>query len=340
MPPLHQLSPTPALNLPPVMFGTMTFGAEADQAQSREMVDHCIERGVRWFDTANVYNDGRSEQLLGEAIRRHREPIFISTKVRFSPDRDDPNAPPGSAGLSRDSIREALHASLTRLGVERIDLYFLHAPDYNVPIEETLGVLSDLRDEGKIAHIGVSKHAAWQLAVLQAEAARTGAPQVAAAQTLYNVVSRNVEHEFLDASVALGVATIAYNPLAGGLLSGKHEHLERTSIARGRRFTQHPWYQDRYLQPGLIEAVRRLDALARASGMGLLELSLRWLASQARVTSVLLGASTVSQITENLAAFEKGQLPQDVLVRCDEIVNEILGGCVPAYWSPPDPPAT
>ena len=304
-------------------FGTMPFGSQADQATSARMVDQCIDAGIDFFDTANMYNSGRAESVLGEALAGRRSRVILASKARY-PMGDAPD----DSGLSRAAIVKALEASLRRLGTDYLDLYYLHAPDYGTPIDETLAAMDELIRVGKVRYAGVSNFAAWQVCELLWVSEKNGyrAPRVS--QPMYNVLARAIEEEYLPFCKRFGISVIAYNPLAGGLLTGKHSR-EKGPI-EGTRFDKNALYLGRYWHQDYFAAVDELQSVARESGKTLVELALQWLFSQDQVDSVILGASRPEQLAQNLQACEGGRLDAAILERCDEIWKR-LRGVTPKY---------
>ena len=311
------------LEVPRLVCGTMTFGAQTPRHDAAAMVDRCRDDGITMFDTANAYNDGRSEELLGELLSPFRDEVTIATKA-FNPMGPDPD----DRGLSPAAIRKALDASMRRLRTDHIDLYYLHQPDWDVPLEETLGTMVGLVEGGRIGAIGVSNHAAWQIAELRRISDANGWPQVSISQQQYNLVSRRVEEEYAAYTAHAGLVDIVYSPLAGGLLTGKHAP-DRDPEA-GSRFTKEQ-YRQRYWNRATFEAVEQLRHIAAEAGLSLPELSFRWLWSQPLVDAILLGASKLDHFENNLAAASvRRRLDDETLRRCDE-VWEPLRGPAPAY---------
>jgi len=304
-----------------LVLGTMTFGSQVDEAAATEMVARALDAGITHLDTANSYNAGLSEEIVGRVLGSRRDEVVLASKVfnRFGPGPDE-------QGLSAPAVRKAIDASLRRLGTDHVDIYYLHQPDWTVPIEETLAVMAELVDAGKVRHIGVSNYAAWQICEIRNLAERNGWPPVVVSQQMYNLLARSLEDEYAAFSEHAGLADIVYNPLAGGLLTGKHQYDEAPSAGR---FTQES-YRDRYWTKGQFEAVSRLGEVAAGAGLSLIELSLRWLLSRPVVDAVLLGASSLGQLEANLAAAEGPALDEATLAACDEVWRE-LRGPIPRY---------
>ncbi|MBZ5515875.1 MAG: aldo/keto reductase [Acidobacteriia bacterium] len=306
-----------------VSLGTMTFAAQTDEATAFRMVDRCLDAGVNFFDTANVYNQGESEVLLGKTLAGRRNKVILATKVRSKME-----AAPEETGLSRSAILRAINSSLRRLQTDYVDLYYLHMPDASVPIEETLAALDELVRAGKVRYPAVSNYAAWQVAEIHCLAEKRGYKPPHVSQPMYNLLARGVEDEYLPFCKRFGVAVVPYNPLAGGLLTGKHSR-ERGPV-QGTRFDGNRLYLDRYWHADDFAAVEELQSVAQEAGKTLVELAFQWLLSQPMVDSIILGASRLEQLEENLKACEGGPLDAAVLARCDAVWKR-LRGVTPKY---------
>ena len=310
------------LQTSPLVMGTMTFGSQVEAPEAKEMVDVCLDAGVTFFDTANAYNAGRSEEILGESLAGRRDEALIATKV-FNPMGDGPD----DAGLGHRAITKALDASLERLRTDRVDLYYLHQPDPQVPIEESMGALEELRASGKIRYWATSNYAAWQIADMYRRSDRHGWQCPAIAQQMYNPIARRLDDEYAAFAAAYDLSTIAYNPLAGGLLTGKHQ---RDGAPQARsRFTL-DMYRDRYWNDAQFDAVERLGEIAGSAHLTLIELSFRWLLTRPLVDAVLIGASNLQQLQSNLDACSDDPLDAEVLDACDAVWGT-LQGAAPKY---------
>jgi aryl-alcohol dehydrogenase-like predicted oxidoreductase len=306
------------------VLGTMTFGAQVDEASAAAMVDRCRAAGITMFDTSNNYNGGASETVLGRIVRPYRDEVLISTKAGSTVEQADASV----RGLGRAALRKAVDGSLRRLGTDYIDIYYLHRPDRSTPIEETLETLGELVAAGKIRHLGQSNFAAWQVTEINYLARLHGTPPMFVSQQMYNLLARRIEAEYVEAAETLGLTTIAYNPLAGGLLTGKHA--PTATPAEGSRFAKE-MYRDRYWNDSQFGAVEQLRAVAQAAHVTLVELALRWVLSRPATGAVLLGASNAEQLESNLAAVEEPPLDDDTLEACDRVWFDLLAGAAPAY---------
>ena len=306
-----------------VSFGTMTFGAQTDDATSQRMIDHCIDAEVNFFDSANIYNKGLAEAILGKCLAGRRDKVILTSKVRGKM-----GDAPDEVGLSRPAIRKAIDASLKRLGTDYVDVYYLHQPDYDTPIEETLAAMDELVKAGKVRYPAVSNYAAWQVAEIRCIAQKNGYKPPCISQPMYNLLARAIEDEYLPFCKRFGVAVIPYNPLAGGLLTGKQPR--GNEPLTGTRFDNNPMYLDRYWHEDYFAAVDEVREIAREAGKTMVELSLQWVLSQDQVDSVILGASRLEQLDQNLKACEGPKLPKNILERCDAVWKR-LRGVTPKY---------
>ncbi|WP_153393672.1 aldo/keto reductase [Ornithinicoccus halotolerans] len=307
-----------------VVLGTMTFGDTADAREAAAMVEAALEAGITSLDTANVYAGGETERILAD-ILRDRDDVLLATKAGMPhPDAGD-HAPLSAAGL-----RACLEASLRRLGRDRVDLFYLHKPDRDTPVTETMATLADLVGEGRVGAVGVSNHAAWQIADVNAVADQAGCPRPVVAQQLYNVVGRRLEEEYAEFAATTGLHTVAYNPLAGGLLTGRYQPDEEPVDGRFGSSAMAERYRDRYWNQQTFAAVAELTRVAEEAGLSLVELSLRWLLGRPATGSVLIGSSRTAQLRQNLDALARGPLPEDVQRACDD-VGDRLRGPMPRY---------
>jgi len=311
--------------LPRLALGTMTFGDTVDLDGARTMVDVALDAGVTSIDTANGYAAGRSETMLGEILRGRRDRVLLATKAGIYP---------GDAGghplLSRAGLRASLEASLRRLGTDHVDLFYLHQPDRSVPLDETAAALAEVVDAGLVRAVGVSNYAAWQIGDVARACERAGAPPPVVAQQLYNLLARRVESEYAEFAATHRVATVVYNPLGGGLLTGRHRFDSEPEGGRFGTSALAAMYRQRYWNESLFQAVDALATVAADAGVGLPELALRWLLHRPLVAAVLLGGSRPAQLEANIAAAARGPLPDDVVAACDE-VGTALAGPMPAY---------
>ncbi|MCQ8188351.1 aldo/keto reductase [Streptomyces rugosispiralis] len=308
-----------------LVLGTMTFGDTVDRAGAAAMLDIALDAGVTGVDTANAYAGGATETILAGLLPGRRDRIVLATKAGMP----HPDAG-GHAPLSARGMRAALEGSLRRLGTDHVDLFYLHQPDRATPLEETLGTVAEFVAEGKILALGVSNYAAWQIAEVTHTAERVGAPRPVVAQQLYNLLARRIEEEYREYAATSGLRTMVYNPLGGGLLTGRHSFERQPESGRFGDSRVAEMYRRRYWDAGLFEAVRGLSGIAEEAGIPLVELSLRWLLGRDGVDALLLGGSRAEHLRANLAAAAAGPLPAEVAAACDE-VGARLRGPMPAY---------
>jgi len=305
------------LNVSRICFGTMTFAGQAAEPEARRMVDLCLDSGVDFLDTANMYNQGASEELLGKIIHGRRGQFVLASKVRMKMGDG-----PDMAGLSRGAIFRAIEDSLRRLGTDYLDIYYLHWPDTTVPIEESLEAMDQLVKQGKVRHVASSNYAGWQVAEMLWVAQRNGYQPALITQPMYNVLARAIETEYLQMCQRFGVATIVYNPLAGGLLSGKHQ---RQAPLPGTRFDKNQLYLDRYWHDADFDAVDALKEIAATAGRSLVSLALNWIYHHTPADGIIVGASRTEQLQENLNALKDGPLDEETLRACDQVWVKLRG---------------
>ncbi|MFJ8752599.1 aldo/keto reductase [Streptomyces sp. NPDC102441] len=320
--------PDVAVPLSPLVLGTMTFGDTVGRADAARLLDMALDAGVTGVDTANVYADGETERILAGLLPSRRDRMVLATKAGM-PHEDHQ----GHAPLSRAGLRAALDGSLKRLGTDHVDIFYLHQPDHATPAAETLETVAEFAAEGRIRALGVSNHPAWRIAHLMGVADESGTPRPVIAQQLHNLLARRVEEEYTGFTAhpaSRGMRTMAYNALAGGLLTGRYAGGREPGAGRFGTSRLADTYHDRYWNDGLFTAVARLRAVADGAGIPLAALALRWLLHRESTDAVLIGCSGTGQLRANLAAASAGPLPGDVLAACDE-VGAGLRGPMPAY---------
>jgi aryl-alcohol dehydrogenase-like predicted oxidoreductase len=304
-------------------FGTMPFGTQADEAHCRKMVDCCMDHGINFFDTANMYNKGVAETVLGNVLKGRRGRVALASKVGFPMGEE-----PDQKGLSQAAILRAIDESLTRLQTDYVDLYYLHVPDWKVPPEESLEAMDRLVRAGKVRYPACSNYAGWQVVQMLWISEKNGYKLPYVSQPMYNLLARGIEQEYLAMCRQFGVSTVVYNPLAGGLLTGKHPRQEPIA---GTRFDKNQLYLNRYWHQGYFDAVEELRAAAEKEGRSLVDVSLSWLLHHTAVDCIILGASKLEQLEHNLAAFEKGgPLSPELLAVCERVWQN-LQGITPKY---------
>lgn len=309
--------------------GTMTFGFQCDEATSFAILDRAFEGGITFFDTADVYplgappgTQGRTEEILGRWLARtgNRHRIILATKCfgRVGPS-------PWDQGNSRKHILDAVDGSLRRLGTDYIDLYQLHGPDPKTPIDETLRALDDLVRSGKVRYIGCSNFLAYQVARAIGRSEVLGTARFDSVQPRYNLLFREIERELLPLCGQEGIGVIPYNPLAGGLLTGKHSP---TGPEEGSRFTLGTAariYQDRYWHDRMFQTVETLRPLAAEAKLSLATLAIAWVMANPAITAPIIGASRPEQLADAFAAAET-TLPPELKQRLDDLTAEYRRG--------------
>jgi len=290
--------------VPALGFGAGTFGGQGplfgawgntDTAQARRLIDICLDAGVNLFDSANVYSDGASERILGEAIKGRRDKVIISTKMglRLGDGAND-------VGASRHHLIQATDAALARLGTDYIDILQLHAFDAYTPVEQVLRTLDDLVRAGKVRYLGVSNFAGWQLMKSLAASERLGLSRYVANQTYYSLVGRDYEHDLMPLGQDQGVGAIVWSPLGWGRLTGKVRRGQ--PLAEGSRLHETAGFAPPADDERVYRVVEAMDAIAEETGKTLPQIAINWLLQRPTVSSVLIGARTETQLRQNLGA--------------------------------------
>jgi aryl-alcohol dehydrogenase-like predicted oxidoreductase len=301
---------------PALALGTMNFGKRTPAAESERIVRRALERGIRVFDTANVYNAGESERILGSALGSDRNRVIVATKVGL-------NRVGGAVeGLLPEAMERALAGSLDRLGGDGVDIYYLHAPDHATPIERTLDGMAALVQSRRVRAWGVSNYAAWQILDMLALSDARDLARPVVSQALYHVLHRQLDIEYFAFTRRHPIHTTVYNPLAGGLLAGTHRFDE--APGKGSRFDENAIYQRRYWTRAMFDRVEQLRAVAQSEGRTLVDLSYAWVASRPDVDSILVGPASVEQLDQAIDAVGK-PLSTDALARIDELGREWSG---------------
>jgi 1-deoxyxylulose-5-phosphate synthase len=293
------------LKVSEVCLGTMTFGHQCDEPTSRAILDRAAEQGVSFLDTADAYpvppspeTAGRTEEILGRWLKGRRDRFVLATKCRIRV-----GTGPNDEGLSRRHVLKACEDSLRRLQTDFVDLYQAHLPDPDTPQEETLRAFDDLVRQGKVRYVGCSNYPAWLVALGLGISARLGLARWDCVQPRYNLLYREIEAELLPLCRDQGLGVIAYNPLAGGFLTGKYRSLDKP--VAGTRFTlgkTGDLYRERYWQQAQLEAVERLRRFLEPRGKSLVQVAVAWVLAQPGITAAIVGASRPEQLDESLAA--------------------------------------
>jgi aryl-alcohol dehydrogenase-like predicted oxidoreductase len=283
-------------------FGTMSFGGDADEAESTKMYRAVRELGINFFDCADAYSKGRAEEILGRLMKNERDALVIASKC-FLPMVEDINA----RGANRRYIARAVEASLKRLGTDRLDVYFLHRWDPMTPLEETLRALEKLVSDGKVLYLGASNYAAWQIAKGLGIAAKNGWPRFDVIEPMYNLVKRQAEAEILPLARAEELGVITYSPVGGGLLSGKYGPNRKPDKGR---IISNPEYASRYREAWMVETAAAFTELAQAKGVNPVSLAVAWVAAHPDVTCPIVGARSLEQLQPSLDSMRVNMTPE------------------------------
>jgi aryl-alcohol dehydrogenase-like predicted oxidoreductase len=304
--------------------GTMTFGGQCDEARSHAILDAAAEGGIDFLDTADVYpmgggpaTAGRTEQIVGSWLKGKRQQFIVATKCA-----GQVGPQPWDRGMSRKHILDAIDASLRRLGTDYVDLYQLHSFDPQTPIDEALEALDAVVRQGKARYIGVSNWLAYRVARALGRSEVKNLSRIDSVQPRYNLLFRAFERDLLPLCEEEAIAVIPYNPIAGGLLSGKHDGtappLEGTRFSLRNGGTR---YQARYWHEQEFATIESLRTVARDAGMSLATLAVAWVLSNPAITSPIVGASRPEQLADSLAAAEMNGLPHELKARLDELTH-------------------
>lgn len=274
--------------------GCLMFGGKTNEADSMDIIDHAIDSGLNFFDTANMYNRGRSEETVGKALKRNgkRSRIVLATKVHFRMDDEDPNA----QGNSRRHIIEQCESSLRRLQIDYIDLYQIHRPSSEAPIDETLRALDDLVRSGKVRYIGSSTFAAWQVVEALWVSKELGLNRFVSEQPPYHFLDRRIERELVPMAQTYGLALIPWSPLASGFLSGKYRRGE--GLPEGARLRE----GDRHFTEAAFKVLDVAEEIAKEKGCTSSQLALAWCTQQPGITSPIIGPRTMEQLEDNIGS--------------------------------------
>jgi aryl-alcohol dehydrogenase-like predicted oxidoreductase len=303
------------LEVPALSFGAGTFAGQGplfgawgrtDADEARRLVDICLDAGVTMFDTADVYSNGASEEVLGQAVAGRRDKVILSTKTSL-PMGDGP----GQAGSSRSRLISACEAALRRLGTDYIDLFQLHAYDAATPIEEVLSTLDDLVRMGKLRYVGVSNFSGWQVMKSLSVAERYGYPRYVAHQVYYSLIGRDYEWELMPLGLDQGVGAVVWSPLGWGRLTGKVRRGQ--SLPPQSRLHETADYGPPVDDERLFGVVDVLDEIAEETGKAVPQIAINWLLQRPTVSSVIIGARNEEQLRQNLGAIDWTLTPDQIL---------------------------
>ncbi len=302
------------LKVSEVCLGTMTFGDQVSETDAISITRTALDQGVNFIDTANMYVKGRSEEIVGKAITGRRDDVVLASKVGI-----EMSANPNDVGLSRKNIMRAVEDSLRRLDTDYLDIYYAHRPDYTTPIDSTLRAFDDLVRQGKVRYLACSNYRAFQLSKALWLSDVQHLARFDLIQPPYNLLTRDIEYELLPLCVEEGLGVCVYNPLAGGLLTGKHDPSKPP--ATGTRFatdTMGRMYYDRYWNESNFAAVEQVRAIAAEAGKDMAQMALAWILTNPAVTSIIIGATSMKHVSHNMAATVV-TLSADERAKCDEV---------------------
>jgi voltage-dependent potassium channel beta subunit len=294
----------------------LTYGGYVGKEQAITTIDKAYDLGINFFDTANIYMNGEAEKIVGEALRKYpRESYVLATKV-WGPMGERPN----DRGLSRKHIMEQCEASLKRLGLDYIDVYYCHAFDYDTPMEETLRAMDDLVRQGKALYIGISNWTAAQIAEAVSIVDQYLLHRIVVNQPLYNMFAREIEKEIIPLCERNGIGQVVYSPLAQGVLAGKYKSVN-DAPAGSRATDKHGTETVKsWLKEENLRKVERLRPIAEELGLSLAQLALAWTLRQPNVSSAIIGASRPEQVEDNVKA-SGVEIPDEALAKIDEILQ-------------------
>ena len=286
------------LQVSALTLGSMMFGEQTSDEEALRIIDKAWDQGVNSIDTADVYNGGRSETIVGQAVARRRDDWVVASKVGYGA-ADHPNA----SGLSRKHVFNAIDATLSRMGTDYLDLYYLHREDHQVPLEETVRAMGDLLRQGKIRYWGVSNFRGWRIAELCHVAERLGVDKPVVSQPLYNIVNRQAEPEQFTAAAFHGLGIVPFSPLARGVLSGKYAPGSTPDAGsragrQDKRILEVEWRQES------LSIAQRIQAHVEAKGVGIVEFAIAWVLNNRLVSSAIVGPRTEAQWDTYAGALE------------------------------------
>jgi aryl-alcohol dehydrogenase-like predicted oxidoreductase len=299
------------LKVSEICLGTMTFGHGSDKSEAKRMVDLALDRGVNFFDTADGYSDGQAEIFLGAALKEKRRSAVVATKF-FNPMGSGPN----DSGMSRVHIMNAIEDSLKRLGMDYVDLYFIHHVDIQTPLEEMLRALDDLVRQGKVRYIACSNYQAWRLSEALWISDSKNLERFVCYQPQYNLVVRDIEQELIPLCQKKGLGVVVWGPLAGGFLTGKYKPGERS--VPGTRSDEKWVFPSRFFALNADETLETLLEVSSSVGAKPAQVALRWVLEQPAITSVIVGSRNAKQLEENLETADL-KLDNVILERLNEV---------------------
>lgn len=307
-----------------LVLGTMTFGPQVNPQESKLILNIFLDAGYREIDSAYVYNKGETEKILGDILPSDNSSFDLATKAN----------PRITGQLDKSAVINQLNESLIRVNKKSVDILYFHFPDPKTPIEEPLEAFNELYQQGKVKELGLSNFPAWKVVEIYYICKDRGWPVPTVYQGLYNGLSRKVENELFPAIRNLGMRFYAFNPLAGGLLSGKYNNFEEVPVEG--RFTLRPNYQDRYWKKSFFNALKTLTAECDKFKIPIAEAAYRWLAFHSQLNEslgdgIIIGASKLNQVEQNIKALKNGFLPESIVNSFETAWDEAKADC-PDYF--------
>ena len=302
------------LKVSAICLGTMTYGSQVTEQDSINLIEHAMAAGVNFFDTADAYIQGKSEEVVGKALRKVRESVVLATKVAHKS-----GTAVTDSGLSRKHLMKGIEDSLRRLGTDYVDIYYMHFPDNDTPIEETLRALDDMVHQGKARYIACSNFHAWELCKALWVSDQRNLARFDCIQSPYNLLTRDIEYELLPLCASEGVGVTVYNPLAAGMLTGKYD--PNKPPTPGSRFLE-KGYHDRYWSETNFKAISDIDKIAGQNSRSMAQFALAWILNNPTITAAICSATSIKQLDENLGAVEV-KLTAEELNACDDVWREL-----------------
>ncbi|WP_078597384.1 aldo/keto reductase family protein [Evansella clarkii] len=289
----------------------LTYGDSVEKERAVKTIEQAYDVGINFFDTANVYNRGESEKVVGDALRQYRRDSYVLATKVFGAMGEGPN----DRGLSRKHVFEQLHASLDRLGTDYVDIYYCHRYDPNTPVEETLRTIDDLIRQGKILYAGVSEWTAAQIEEAVRIADQKLLDRIVVNQPVYNMLNRYIEEEVIPVCEKYGIGQVVFSPLAQGVLTGKYKKGQEAPEGSRATNEEQRKYIERFLNDEMLEKVDQLETIAAEQGIALSQMALSWILRNKNISSAIIGASRPEQVVENVQGSE--------IELSDEVVNRI-----------------
>jgi aryl-alcohol dehydrogenase-like predicted oxidoreductase len=292
----------------------MTYGSQVTEQDSINLIEHAMAAGVNFFDTADAYIQGKSEEVVGKALKHARESVVLATKVAHKS-----GAAVTDSGLSRKHLMKGIEDSLRRLGTDYVDIYYMHFPDNDTPIEETLRALDDMVHQGKARYIACSNFHAWELCKALWVSDQRNLARFDCIQSPYNLLTRDIEYELLPLCASEGVGVTVYNPLAAGMLTGKYD--SNKPPTPGSRFLE-KGYRDRYWSETNFKAISDIGNIAGQHSRSMAQFALAWILNNPTITAAICSATSTKQLDENLGAVD-AKLTAEELKACDDVWLEL-----------------